>query len=150
MAEKQYKPLNEGNLHQNVAETNRHEIKNGNRRGSSPAAVEGERQNQKQANGNRGDRQDEEQHENSEIHFPVNPGPQALLAENLAGLQREKEEGRIVVYRSNIVGIRCGKRVRIIARNQVGKRILPWRRWQVQRLESRIPGAVCAYRIFFR
>ena len=69
--------------------------------------------------------------------------------QNLAQLQREKEEGRIVIYRSYVVRVFPGKSVCVVAGNQGGESIFVRRRRQVKRDQCWIIAQVLLYGFFF-
>ena len=56
--------------------------------------------------------------------FQSIPCSHSLLAENLPGFEGEEEKRRIVGDWEHVVGITLREPVRIIARDQIGKRIL--------------------------
>ena len=64
------------------------------------------------------DHQHHGQNGHAQVHLPVNTLVQSRRMPYLVQLQSEKEEGRVVVYRRDIVRVLLRKSVRIVARNQ--------------------------------
>src|ERR1700686_1429620 len=124
MAEKQHEALDECDLNQNVSQTDGHEIKERNGRLTAFPAFQGERQNQKCQHRDQRNSEHEKKHQNSEIYFPIDACMRSFFAENLPQLKREEEERRIVGYGRGVVRVAASKCVRIIARDEIGKRIL--------------------------
>src|ERR1700733_11582927 len=123
MSEKEHKALDKRDLDHDVAESHGNEIEQTKRGFARLVAPQGQRQNQKYEH--RNDRDDEHQQQNTKVYFPVDPLAQSFFSKNLAGLEREEEEWRVIVHRRDVVGVAPGKGVRIIAGNQFGERIVP-------------------------
>src|ERR1700686_961958 len=129
MAEKQHEALDECDLNQNVSQTDRNEIKESNGRLAAIPAFQGEGQNQKCQHRDQRNSEHEKKHESSEIYFPIDACMRSFFAQNLPQLKREKEERRIVGYGRGVVRVAASECIRIIARDEIGKRIPLGVRW---------------------
>ncbi len=78
------------------------------------------------------------------------PSRKPFSPENLPGLQREEEERSVVGDRRDVVGIAARKGVGIVARDQIGERILPGLRRQIERVEFRVVIEMRDHRRLFR
>src|ERR1700677_3403307 len=150
MPQKKHEALNKCNLDQDVAEANGDEIKQRKRR--LAASFEGQRQNQKAQHGHPRDNKDHKQNQHSQVYLPIDSLVRAAAGDNLSDLEREEEERRVVADGSHVEGITVRKTVRIIARDQVAKRIAPSNvriRREVERFEFGILRKVILHCGFF-
>src|SRR5579864_907246 len=125
MSQEQHKALNESNLNEDVAEAYGNEIQQGKRRLPDAATAQSQRQNQKCQYCGQRDDQHKKQNQDAEVDLPIDPMSQACVAENLTSIEREEEERCIVVDRRNVICIPSRKRLRIVTRDQLGKRVRP-------------------------
>src|SRR5579864_1512307 len=135
MSKEQYEALDEGDFDQNVSQADGHKINQRQRRlaGSSTFPRKGKDKEGHDCADR--DNQHQQQHQYSKVHFPVDPFAQATLAQNLGWLEREEKERCIVTDRRNVVPVTARKSVRIVADNQIRKRIVPSLRGKVERIE---------------
>src|SRR5579871_566459 len=138
MSKKQHEPLDKRDLHQNVSQPHRDEIKQRQRRVLWRSSLPRKRQNQKGQYRAHRNYENEQQNQNTEIYFPVNAMLQPILPKNLPGLQREEEKWSIVADRRHVVRVAARESIGIVAGDEIGKRILLRLRRQVQRIQLRI------------
>src|SRR4029077_1521911 len=131
MSEKQHEALDEGDLYHDVAQAHGNEIEQRKRRLAAFPASQRQGQNQKYQHRDERNYEYEEKYQHSQVYFPVNTLAQTLFAEDLSRLQGEEEEGRVVRDGRDVIGIAARERVRIVARDQLRKRILPGLRGHV-------------------
>src|ERR1700733_8335837 len=123
MSQEKHESLNKGNLHQNVAQTDGNKIEQRQGRVAHPARVQGQWQDQEPPHRKQRDYQYQQQNQHSEVYLPVHGSLQIFLAENLAELQSKKEEWSVVVDGRDVIGVLPGKSIRIVAGDQIAKRI---------------------------
>ena len=123
MSKEQHESLNEGDLHQNVAEPNRHKIEQG-EWGWRPARVLSNKGRIKKEQ-----HCDHRNHKNAAVRpiLPDSPSSRSRVAalgrEDLICLEGEEEERRVVAHRRHVVRILTRKAMRIVACNQIRKRV---------------------------
>ena len=95
MTQKQHEALNEGDLDQNVSETDGDKIEQWERRLARRPPLQRQRQNQKREHRDHRNDQHQQQDQDAEIYLPVDAVAQSLLAENLAGFSVKKKNGAL-------------------------------------------------------
>src|SRR5947208_2151893 len=122
MTEEQDEPLDESDLHQDVADADRDKVEEPH--GPMPATTPQEQRNDEEGQyREHGDNQHHSEHSDAEIHLPIDAALKRILAEHLAQLEREEKEGSVVAYRSDVIGIIARESSRVVLRDQLRERI---------------------------
>ena len=117
MPEKEHKALNEGNFHHDITEPNRDKVKQWQRPLlSSPPAQQQRNNQERQHRGNRNN-QYHAQHDDAEVHFPVDALLQIFVQE-LRSFESEKEKWSIVGNGCDVIGVSSREGIWIVARDQ--------------------------------